>query len=36
MWKAGVKHRVRLINITPNDIFAVSLRQPTGQCSGAR
>lgn len=26
-WKAGVRHRVRLINITPNDILNVSLRR---------
>lgn len=25
VWKAGVRHRVRLINITPDDIFSVSL-----------
>jgi hypothetical protein len=30
VWKAGAKHRVRLINITPNDIFAVSLQTATG------
>jgi FtsP/CotA-like multicopper oxidase with cupredoxin domain len=26
VWKAGTRHRIRLINITPNDIVAVSLR----------
>ena len=26
IWEAGTRHRVRLINITPNDIVAVSLR----------
>lgn len=26
VWAAGKRHRVRLINITPDDIFAVSLR----------
>ena len=25
MWKAGARHRVRFVNITPGDIFAVSL-----------
>ena len=25
--KAGVRHRVRLINITPDDIFTVTLQQ---------
>jgi FtsP/CotA-like multicopper oxidase with cupredoxin domain len=30
VWKAGVKHRIRLINITPNDIFAVSLHATNG------
>jgi FtsP/CotA-like multicopper oxidase with cupredoxin domain len=25
VWKAGVRHRVRLINITPSDIFGVTL-----------
>jgi FtsP/CotA-like multicopper oxidase with cupredoxin domain len=29
-WKAGVRHRVRLINITPDDIFSVSLQSPQG------
>jgi FtsP/CotA-like multicopper oxidase with cupredoxin domain len=29
IWKAGVRHRVRLINITPNDILAVSLQSAT-------
>jgi manganese oxidase len=24
-WKAGARHRIRLVNITPNDIFVVSL-----------
>jgi FtsP/CotA-like multicopper oxidase with cupredoxin domain len=26
VWRAGTRHRIRLINITPNDIVAVSLR----------
>jgi FtsP/CotA-like multicopper oxidase with cupredoxin domain len=26
VWKAGVRHRVRLVNITPDDIFVVSLQ----------
>ena len=30
VWKAGVRHRVRLINITPNDIFTVTLQTPDG------
>ena len=25
-WKAGARHRVRLINITPNDIFSIALQ----------
>ena len=25
VWRAGARHRVRLVNITPDDIFAVSL-----------
>jgi len=25
VWKAGARHRVRFINITPNDIFVASL-----------
>ena len=29
-WKAGVRHRVRLINITPNDIFTVTLQTSEG------
>jgi manganese oxidase len=29
-WKAGVKHRVRLINITPGDIFAFTLQTNQG------
>ena len=29
-WKAGVRHRVRLINITPNDIFTVTLQTNDG------
>jgi FtsP/CotA-like multicopper oxidase with cupredoxin domain len=29
LWTAGVRHRVRLINITPNDIVNVSLRTAT-------
>jgi len=30
VWKAGVRHRVRLINITPDDIFSVSLQTSEG------
>jgi len=30
VWKAGVRHRVRLINITPGDIFSVSLQTAQG------
>jgi FtsP/CotA-like multicopper oxidase with cupredoxin domain len=30
VWKAGARHRVRLINITPDDIFAVSLQTSEG------
>jgi len=29
VWKAGMRHRVRLINITPNEILNVSLRTAT-------
>ena len=29
LWTAGTRHRVRLINITPNDILNVSLRTAT-------
>jgi FtsP/CotA-like multicopper oxidase with cupredoxin domain len=29
-WKAGVRHRVRLINITPDDVFTVSLESGDG------
>ena len=29
-WKAGVRHRVRLINITPSDIFTVTLQTSEG------
>jgi FtsP/CotA-like multicopper oxidase with cupredoxin domain len=29
-WKAGARHRVRLINITPNDIFTVTLQTNDG------
>src|SRR6185369_91153 len=29
-WKAGATHRVRLINITPDDIFNVSLETGNG------
>ena len=35
VWKAGMRHRVRLINITPNDILNVSLRHGHGTCSVA-
>ncbi|MFH0341061.1 MAG: multicopper oxidase domain-containing protein [Chromatiales bacterium] len=30
IWKAGQRHRVRLINITPDDIFTVSLQTAEG------
>jgi FtsP/CotA-like multicopper oxidase with cupredoxin domain len=30
VWKAGSRHRVRLINITPGDIFSVSLQTSQG------
>jgi FtsP/CotA-like multicopper oxidase with cupredoxin domain len=30
VWKAGVRHRVRLINITPDDIFSVTLQASDG------
>lgn len=30
VWKAGTRHRVRLINITPSDILAVSLQNGDG------
>jgi FtsP/CotA-like multicopper oxidase with cupredoxin domain len=30
VWKAGARHRVRLINITPDDIFKVTLQSGAG------
>ena len=30
VWKAGARHRVRLINITPSDVFAVTLQTKDG------
>ena len=30
VWKAGARHRVRLINITPGDIFSVTLQTSEG------
>jgi FtsP/CotA-like multicopper oxidase with cupredoxin domain len=30
VWKGGTRHRVRLINITPGDIFSVSLQTSQG------
>jgi hypothetical protein len=30
VWKAGTRHRVRLINITPDDIFNVTLQTSEG------
>jgi FtsP/CotA-like multicopper oxidase with cupredoxin domain len=30
VWKAGARHRIRLINITPNDIFSVALQTSEG------
>ena len=29
-WKAGTRHRLRLINITPDDLFSVSLQSADG------
>ena len=29
-WKAGTRHRVRLINITPSDVFSVALETNEG------
>ena len=33
VWKAGVRHRVRLVNITPDDILVVSLQNADGPVS---
>jgi FtsP/CotA-like multicopper oxidase with cupredoxin domain len=30
VWKAGARHRLRLVNITPSDIFTVVLQTPDG------
>jgi manganese oxidase len=30
VWKAGTSHRIRLVNITPDDIFVVSLQSADG------
>ena len=30
VWKAGQRHRLRLINITPDDILTISLHSPQG------
>jgi nucleotide-binding universal stress UspA family protein len=30
VWKAGTPHRIRLVNITPDDIFTVSLQTADG------
>ncbi len=30
VWKAGIRHRLRLINITPDDVFTVSLETGDG------
>jgi manganese oxidase len=30
VWKAGARHRMRLVNITPDDIFSVTLQGPDG------
>ena len=30
VWKAGARHRVRLINITPSDVFSVTLQTKDG------
>ena len=30
VWKAGTRHRVRLINITPSDVFSVTLQANDG------
>jgi len=32
-WKAGTRHRVRLINITPSDIFSITLQSNEGPVS---
>jgi hypothetical protein len=33
VWRSGVRHRVRLINITPDDILAVSLQPGEGNAT---
>ena len=33
VWKAGQRHRVRLINITPGDILTVALETAQGQAT---
>ncbi len=33
VWRSGVRHRVRLINITPDDILAVSLQPGEGSAT---
>jgi manganese oxidase len=33
VWQAGTRHRVRLINITPDDVFSVSLHNAQGPVS---
>jgi FtsP/CotA-like multicopper oxidase with cupredoxin domain len=33
VWKAGAQHRVRLVNITPDDVFVVSLQNTDGPVS---
>jgi hypothetical protein len=33
VWKSGVRHRVRVINITPDDIFNISLQTAAGPAS---
>ena len=35
VWKAGTRHRVRLINITPDDVLSVSLQNTQGPVSWA-
>jgi FtsP/CotA-like multicopper oxidase with cupredoxin domain len=36
VWKAGVRHRVRVINITPDDIFSVTLQTADGPSTWRR
>jgi len=36
VWKAGVRHRVRVINITPDDIFGITLQTADGPSTWRR